>query len=487
MTKERCDRLSRSFEELNLKKELLRSIELLGYKEMTKVQEFSIPNVLEDKDLVVKSQTGSGKTLSYALPICEKIDWDERYPQALIVVPTRELAMQVREEIFNLSRFLRLKVVEVYGKTPYGRQTRELKERCHIVVGTPGRLIDHIERGNLRTNRIKYLVLDEADEMLNMGFLEQVETIIDSLNDERTNLLFSATMPYDIEELSRKYMDQPEYLEIESTSNTMDRIRQIRYNVENEKKIRVLKDLTVVENPDNAIIFCNTRDEVDLVYRELKRNKYSVDKIHGGMEQKKRSEVMEAFKLGEFRYLVATDVAARGIDVEDITHVINYDLPPEEEPYIHRIGRTGRKGKKGIAISLHDNYEEKYIRYIENYTGRMMEIGKIPTREEVNKNVNAFNNKMEKKRDLVVKADKLNEGILKLHINAGKKTKMRAGDIVGAICSIDGVSGDDIGVINIIDISSFVEILNDKGEYVFEQLKNTKIKGRLRNIDKARR
>ncbi len=479
--------MNSSFKELGLKEELLKTIDLLGYKNLTEVQALSIPSILKGQDLVVKSQTGSGKTASFAIPICEKIYWDERYPQALVVVPTRELAIQVREEFFNLGRFLRLKVTEIYGKSPYGRQTRELKERCHIVVGTPGRIIDHIERGNLKTSKIKYLVLDEADEMLNMGFLDQVETIMESLNATRTSLLFSATMPEDIKELSLKYMKDPNYIEIESTNNNFKRIRQARYNIQSKDKLEALKNITVVENPSNAIIFCNTRDEVDLVYRDLKKNKYSVGKIHGGMEQKKRTSVMEEFKLGEFRYLIATDVAARGIDVEDISHVINYDIPKEEEPYIHRIGRTGRKGKEGVALSLHNNYEEKYIRYIENYTKEKIDLLDLPSKLEVNEKINKFKDRMMEEREIFQKADDLNEGILKLHINAGKKTKMRAGDIVGALCSIEGISGEDIGVINIIDISSFVEILNNKGDYVYKELQNTKIKGRIRTVSKARR
>lgn len=478
--------MNKSFKDLSLKEELLKAIDLMGYKELTKVQKESIPHILEGKNLVVKSQTGSGKTAAYSIPICNNIDWDERYPQALIVVPTRELAIQVKEEIFNLGRFLRLKVLDIYGKSPYRRQARDLGERVHIVVGTPGRLIDHIEKGNLKTNKISYLVLDESDEMLNMGFLDQVETIIKALPSERTSLLFSATMPEDIEELSRKYLEDPKYIELESSNTTMDRIEQFRYKVDKSNKLDILKEVLVVENPDNAIVFCNTRDEVDYLYRQLKKEGYSLDKIHGGMYQEERSQVMEDFKMAKFRYLIATDVAARGIDVEDISHVINYDIPAEEESYIHRIGRTGRKGKTGRAISFHDNYEGKYIGYIENYTGRKIKLVDRPDKELVNASVNSFKNKMKTRQELVIKSEKINEGILKLHINAGKKTKMRAGDIVGAICSIEGLDGDDIGVINIIEISSFVEILNNKGEYVLDKLQTTEIKGRLRTVSRAR-
>ncbi|MBU5439844.1 DEAD/DEAH box helicase [Tissierella sp. MSJ-40] len=489
LKKERVDILNKkNFKDYNLSDEILKSVDLLGYKNLTKVQEETLPIILKGKDLVVKSQTGSGKTAAFAVPICESIYWDERSPQALVIVPTRELAMQVREEFFNIGRFKRLKIVEVYGKAPYGRQERELKERAHVVVGTPGRIIDHLERGNLRVDKIKYLVLDESDEMLNMGFLEQVENIIEKLPEERVNLLFSATMPEDIEELSKKYMNNPSYIEIESSSNTLDRIEQVRYNVEGIEKIELLKDITVVENPDNCIIFCNTRDDVNFVYNALMDENYSCDKIHGGMEQRDRTEVMEDFKMGKFRFLVATDVAARGIDVEDITHVINYDIPREVEPYIHRIGRTARKGKTGKAILLHDNYEEKYLKDILEYMGKDIKLVEPLTEEEVEKNNASFRKKMnEEREDIRIKGESLNEGILKLHINAGKKTKMRAGDVVGAICSIDGVNVEDIGIINIIDVSTFVEILNNKGDMVYKALQNTKIKGRVRNISIARR
>ena len=475
------------FEDYNLDKDLLKALDLLGYENLTKVQKETLEYILDSRDLIVKSQTGSGKTAAYAIPICERVYWDERSPQALIVVSTRELAMQVREELFNIARFKRLKVVELYGKAPYGRQERELKERAHIIVGTPGRVIDHIERGNLRREELRYLVLDEADEMLNMGFLDQVETIIKAMPVERTTLLFSATMPQEIESISKEYMKNPKSIEIVSENKTMDRIEQVRYRVDGQDKMDLLKDVTIMENPDNAIIFCNTRDDVDYVYSELKRSRYSCNKIHGGMEQRDRTEVMEDFKLGEFRYLVATDVAARGIDVEDITHVINYDVPREEEPYVHRIGRTGRKDKKGKAIIFHDEYEEKYVNYIIRYTNKYIELLDRPDKNMVEANRDEFYKKMrEKREDISLKTEKLNEDILKLHINAGKKTKMRAGDIVGAICSIDGVGADDIGVINIIDVSSFVEILNGKGEMVLKELKKINIKGRPRNINKAR-
>ncbi len=477
----------RKFSDFDLDESIIKALGLMGYNNLTRVQEETLEDTLSGRDIVVKSQTGSGKTAAFAVPICEKVFWDERSPQALVIVPTRELAMQVREEFFNIGRFKRLKVVEIYGKAPYGRQERELRERAHVVVGTPGRIIDHIERGNLRLDKIKYLVLDEADEMLNMGFLDQVESIMESLPEDRVSFLFSATMPEDIEKISEIYMNKPKHVEIQSTSSNLERISQKRYKVESLNKLELLKDVIIVENPDNCIIFCNTRDEVDKVFESLSSEEYPCDKIHGGMEQRDRTKVMEKFKQGKFRYLIATDVAARGIDVEDITHVINYDIPREVEPYIHRIGRTGRKGKSGVALSFYDDREEVYLEEIISFIARDIIQVERPSKDLIEKNKEEFYEKIGSLREKVVgKGEKLSEGITKLHINAGKKTKMRAGDIVGAICSIEDMTNDDIGVINIIDVSTFVEILNGKGDYVLRELRKKNIKGRPRKVNIAR-
>lgn len=474
------------FKDYELNSELLEAIEILSYKNPTKVQEKVIPTVLEGKDLVVKSQTGSGKTSAFAIPICEKVDWEENKPQALVITPTRELAMQVREDFFNIGRFKRLKVAAVYGRAPFYNQERELKQKTHIVVGTPGRLIDHIEKDTLDTSNIKYLVIDEADEMLNMGFLEQVETIINSLPSNRVTMLFSATLAPDIELLCNNYMNDPDYIEIEDESITVDKIKQERYLVEEENKLEFLKDLTVVENPDSCIIFLNTRDKVDEVYVELKRANYPCDKIHGGMEQRDRTSVMEDFKSGYFRYLVATDVAARGIDIDNITHIINYDIPEERESYVHRIGRTGRKGNDGKAITFYSPREERYLKDIEEYIEKEITLKGRPQKKDVDDMKDEFEEKLKSRPEIKEsKGEKLNEGIMKIHINAGRKTKMRATDIVGTLCNIEGMTADDIGIINILDISTFVEILNNKGEMVLDKLQTTTIKGRLRNVNKA--
>ncbi len=475
-----------NFKDFKLSEEILKAISLLNFANPTKVQEQAIGSILDNKDIIVKSQTGSGKTAAFAIPICELVHWDDNKPQALILTPTRELAIQVKEDIFNIGRFKRLKVAAVYGKAPISNQEKELKQKTHIVVGTPGRTIDHIERGTLDTSNIKYLVIDEADEMLNMGFIEQIETVINSLQSDRVTILLSATMPLDIEDLCEKYMNSPKFVEIEDENKAVDRIVQERYDVEEIDKIKLLKDITIVENPDSCIIFCNTKLMVDEVFSELYRLDYSCEKIHGGMEQRDRLKVMNDFKLGHFRYLIATDVAARGIDVDNISLVINYDIPQDRESYVHRIGRTGRVNKLGKAITFVTGKETKFLKDIEEYIEKEIPLKFRPDKERVRDSIEEFEEKINTAPEIKeTKGAELDREILKLHINAGKKTKMRASDIVGTLCSIEGITKDDIGIINIMDVSTFVEILNNKGELVFEELQHKTIKGRLRKVSKA--
>ena len=475
-----------NFNDYQLSSELLKAIGLLDFTSPTTVQAQVIPAVLRQRDIIVKSQTGSGKTAAYAIPICELVDWEENKPQALILAPTRELAIQVKEDVFNIGRFKRLKVSAVYGKSPLTNQIKELKQKTHVVVGTPGRIIDHLERGTLDTSQIKYLVIDEADKMFNMGFIEQIEIIITSLSKERVTLLLSATMPKDIEALCSKYMKEPIHAEIEEQDSVIDRISQERYTVDRKDKLKLLRDITIVENPDSCIIFCNTKQTVDEVYHELQNLTYTCEKIHGGMEQRDRLRVMNDFKLGSFRYLVATDVAARGIDIDNISLVINYDLPLDSEIYVHRIGRTGRKNKQGRAITFVTQYEDKFLAGIHQYIGKEIPLKERPAPETVNDSKPEFEEKTKAIPEMkATKGAQLSKEIMKLHINSGKKTKMRPVDIVGALCSIQGMTAADIGIINIRDISTFVEILNTKGEFALRELQKTPIKGRLRKVSKA--
>ena len=476
----------KSFEDYQLSEEVKRALSVLKYETPTEVQQEVLPLALEKKDLVVKSQTGSGKTAAYGIPICEMIEWEEKKPQALILTPTRELAAQVREDLTNIGRFKRIKAVALYGKEPFTKQKEELKQKTHVVVGTPGRVLDHIERETLALDQVKFLIIDEADEMLNMGFIDKVEAIIQELSLNRVTMVFSATLPKDVEKLCHEYMKEPIQIEMASSGMTTDTIEHFVIQVKEHEKISLLKDVTVVENPDSCIIFCKTKEHVDTVFTELEESNYSCERLHGGLEQEDRFAVMDGFKMGNFRYLVATDVAARGIDIDNVTHVINFDVPMERESYVHRTGRTGRAGNKGKAITLATPYEEKYLKAIERYIGFMIPAMEAPSEQEVSAGKAAFEEKIHGRR--VVRNNKtarINQDIMKLHFNGGKNKKLRPVDFVGTITKIPGVTADDIGIITIQDHLSYVDILNGKGSLVIQALENTPIKGKKLKVSLA--
>lgn len=476
------------FKDYKLSNEIVLALDHLGYEQPTEVQSKVIPFALAKTDLVVKSQTGSGKTASYAIPICEAIDWLENKPQALVLTPTRELAVQVKEDFTNIGRLKRIKATAVYGKQPIAIQKTELKQKTHVVVGTPGRMMDHIERGTLVLDNIRYLVIDEADEMLNMGFIEQVEAIIKQVPQNRVTMLFSATLPEKVKDLALTYMKTPTDVEIQATGLTANNIEHALYVVEENRKLSVLRDVTIVENPDSCIIFCRTKDRVDTLCEQLTNFGYSCDKIHGGMNQDARLEVMNDFKRGDFRYLIATDVAARGIDVDNITHVVNYDLPLEKESYVHRTGRTGRAGLQGKAITLVTPFEDRFLKEIEDYIGFKIPNRIIPSEAEVHQKKAAFEAKMRMEPTIKkAKSGKLNEQIMKLYFNGGKKKKLRAVDFVGTIAKMEGLTAEDIGIITITDTCTYVEILNNKGPLVLKNMKNTTIKGKLLKVYEAKK
>jgi ATP-dependent RNA helicase DeaD len=476
----------KKFEDYQLSEEVRRALDVLKYDKPTEVQKEVIPKALANHDLVVKSQTGSGKTASFAIPICEMMDWEEKKPQTLILTPTRELAVQVREDITNIGRFKRIKAMAVYGKEPFSKQKEELKQKTHVVVGTPGRTMDHIERGTLELDKIKYLIIDEADEMLNMGFIDEVEGIIKELPENRVTMVFSATLPKDVENLCHQYMKEPIHIEVAATGVTTNTIEHAVIEVKDDDKISLLKDVTLVENPDSCIIFCRTKENVEKVYTELEKNNYSCERLHGGLEQEDRFGVMDGFKMGNFRYLVATDVAARGIDIDNVTLIINYDVPMEKEGYVHRTGRTGRAGNKGKAITLVTPYEGKFLKAIERYIGFEIPAMDAPTQDEVASGKAAFEEKLSGRR--VVRNNKsarINKDITKLHFSGGKKKKLRAVDFVGTISNIPGVSADDIGIITIQDNLSYVDILNGKGSLVLQAMEHTTVKGKKLKVSKA--
>ncbi|MBW7457534.1 DbpA RNA binding domain-containing protein, partial [Paenibacillus sepulcri] len=355
-----------------------------------------------------------------------------------------------------------------------------------VIVGTPGRVLDHIQRGTLVLDRLACLVIDEADEMLNMGFIEQVEAIIQALPGSRVTMLFSATLPRDVESLCQKYMNNPVHIELEAAGVTTDQIQHSLIEVKDADKWPLLQAVTIVENPDSCMIFCRTKEQVDQLFIRMAALDYSCDKIHGGLEQEVRFEVMNAFRRGQFRYLIATDVAARGIDIDNISLVINYDLPMEKESYVHRTGRTGRAGKQGKAITFATPHEGKFLADIERYIGFAIPVMKAPSREQVALREPAFEAKSHARTTLKKdKNEQINAGIMKLNFNGGKKKKLRAVDFVGTIARIEGVTAEDIGIITIQDNVSYVDILNGKGPLVLEVMQTTNIKGKLLKVRKA--
>lgn len=477
-----------SFRDYVLSADIIKALDHLGYKHPTEVQREAIPAVLRQRDVVVKSQTGSGKTAAFGIPLCELSEWEENKPQALILTPTRELAAQVKEDLTNIGRYKRIKAAAVYGKSSFERQKTELKQKCHVVVGTPGRILDHIEKGTLPLEKLKYLVIDEADEMLNMGFIDQVETIIRHLPKERLTMLFSATFPEDVEHLSDQYMNNPLNIEIKASGMTTADIEHVLIIVNENNKLSLLRDILIAENPDSCIMFCRTQEHVNDLHQRLARLDYPCAKIHGGMVQEERFDVMKRFRRGAFRYLVATDVAARGIDIENMTHVINYDLPLDKESYVHRTGRTGRAGSRGKAITFAGPHEKNRVAEIEDYIGFAIPVIEAPSKGEIARQKEAFQKKIHKKpEEKTDKSEQLNKGIMKLYFNGGKKKKLRAVDFVGTIAKIDGVSADDIGIITVEEQGSFVEILNGKGPIVLNAMKKTTVKGKLLKVHIARK
>ena len=479
--------IKKDFSQFGLSEETLKALKKLGYEKPTGVQEKVIPAVLENNDVIVKSRTGSGKTASFAIPICERIEIETKNPQVLVLTPTRELAVQVREDFAHIGRFKHIRCAAVFGKQPMELQKRELRQRVHVVVGTPGRTLDHIERENLILEDIKYLVIDEADKMLDMGFIDQVEAIIRLLHRNRNTMLFSATMPEEIEKICSRYMVEPIKIEVVAKVPATKKIKQYCLEVEEDEKQELLLKLIYTEQPESCIVFCNTREKVDSVLDFMKRHRYYCEGLHGGMEQTRRLHIVQNFKKGEFHFLVATDVAARGLHIDDVSHVINYDFPIESESYVHRIGRTGRVENEGVAITFVTPKGARYLSELEEYLQYTIEKKEHPTPEEVQKGRAEYEDKIKSKPKLKTnKVERLNREITRLRINAGKKQKMRAGDILGAISNIQGASADDIGIIDVQDTCSYVEIFGRNSDLIFRALQDTKIKGKVHTVRKVR-
>ena len=370
------------FTDLPLSQDILLAVEKAGFETPSPIQEMTIPLALEGKDVIGQAQTGTGKTAAFGLPTLNKISVDNPAIQALVIAPTRELAVQSQEELFRFGREKGVKVRSVYGGSSIEKQIKALKSGAHIVVGTPGRLLDLIKRKALRLNKLETLILDEADEMLNMGFLEDIEAIIANVPEDRQTLLFSATMPDAIRRIGVKFMKDPEHVKIASKELTTDLIDQYYVRVKEQEKFDTMTRLMDVEQPELSIVFGRTKRRVDELTRGLKLRGYRAEGIHGDLDQGKRLRVLRDFKNDNLDILVATDVAARGLDISGVTHVYNYDIPQDPESYVHRIGRTGRAGKTGQSITFVSPNEMGYLAIIEELTKKRMSGMRPPTAQE---------------------------------------------------------------------------------------------------------
>jgi ATP-dependent RNA helicase DeaD len=372
------------FGELGLRPELIVALERLGYEEPTPIQRETIPPLLAGRDLIGQAATGTGKTAAFALPILHQLPAGgaRSAPTALVLVPTRELAVQVSEAMYKYGRDLDAHVLPIYGGQPIGRQLHALRDGVHVVVATPGRALDHINRGTLDLTAVRIVVLDEADEMLDMGFADEIEAILDATPTTRQTVLFSATMPPRINAIAKKYLRDPLKIQIGLGQNSLahtPRIRQCAYVVQRAHKPAALGRILDVEMPAAAIVFCRTRDEVDQLTETMNGRGYRAEALHGGMSQEQRDRVMLRVRNGTAELLMATDVAARGLDIDSLTHVVNYDVPAAPEAYVHRIGRVGRAGREGVAITLAEPREQRLLANIERLTKRKIAIEKVPS------------------------------------------------------------------------------------------------------------
>lgn len=528
--------MSEEFAALGLRPELLKALGDLGYEETTPIQAASIPALMAGRDLLGQAATGTGKTAAFALPILHRLPThrNNAEPIALILVPTRELAVQVAEAMNRYGRAINVRVLPIYGGQPIGRQLRELQRGVDVVVATPGRALDHIGRGTLRLASIETVVLDEADEMLDMGFADDIEAILSEANTERQTVLFSATLPPRVSSLIKKYLQDPLTIRIEreaTRAGETPKVRQTAYIVQRAHKLAALGRILDVEAPDAAIVFCRTRTEVDQLAEALNARGYRAEALHGGMSQDQRDRVMHRLRSGTAELLLATDVAARGLDVDVLTHVINYDVPSAPESYVHRIGRVGRAGREGVAITLVEPREHRLLKNIEHLSRHKIDISKVPTVAELRarrlditkaaireailaENFEEFRvviDSLSDEFDIVdvamaaaqlVHGEETEEAEIpsgpsprvqkgtgpttKIFVGGGRLNKIGAQDLVGAITGETGLRGHQIGEIQIADRFSLVEVPKDAAQHVISALRNTTIKGKKLKIRRDR-
>ena len=523
-----------NLEEDIIDKRIVRAVKEMGFKQFSPIQEQSIPEILKGKDVIGQAQTGTGKTAAFGIPLLQMIDLEVKGTQALVLCPTRELAMQAAEEIRKFAKYMSgIRVLAVYGGQEIYKQIKALKGNVQIIVGTPGRVMDHMRRHTIKLDNLQMVVLDEADEMLNMGFREDMEQILSQIKQEHQTVLFSATMPKAILDITGQFQDHPILIKTVKKELTVQAIKQCYYQVRKEDKKEATARLLEYYAPKRTLVFCNTKRQVDELISELKGRGYFADGIHGDMKQAQRDRVMADFRSGKTEILIATDVAARGIDVDDVDVVFNYDLPQDEEYYVHRIGRTGRAGREGVALSFVSGKEAYKLKDIERYCKTKIKAKPIPSMDDVkNTKLEAiFSNIKETIEagglsDMVEAVeDRLNmedytcldvaaallkmvvgdsledreeleqvhydldadrRGMVRLFINVGKKDKIKPANILGAITGESGIPGKLVGSIDMLDNYTFVEVPSKYADAVLLAMENVTIKGRKISMEKAK-
>ena len=523
------------FEEMGLSEEIQKAVRYMGFEEASPIQAKAIPAMISGIDLIGQAQTGTGKTAAFGIPILEKVDPKLKKLQAIVLCPTRELAIQVADEIRNLSRYMHgIKVLPIYGGQDIVKQIRSLKSGTQIVIGTPGRVMDHMRRKTMKLDFVHTVVLDEADEMLNMGFREDIEFVLSGVPEERQTVLFSATMPKPIMEITKKFQNNAKVIKVTKKELTVPNIEQYYYDVKPKKKEEVLSRLLDIYSPRLSVVFCNTKKQVDLLVNALLGRGYFAAGLHGDMKQEQRDRVMQGFRTGKTEILVATDVAARGIDVDEVEAVFNYDLPQDDEYYVHRIGRTGRAGREGRAFSFVSGKEVYKLKEIQRYCKTKIYAQKVPSlndvantkmenilddvervieQEDLDMMINAIeervNNSEFTAMDMAAAFLKIccgmtednknteendwefgdtgagEDGMVRLFINIGKKQRVRPVDILGAIAGESGMDGKLIGTIDMYDKYTFVEVPREYAREVLNAMKNVKIKGKTVAVEPA--
>lgn len=447
-----------TFDQVGLTSALLETLESLNYTHMTPIQALSLPAILNQRDVIGQGKTGSGKTAAFGLGVLSNLNVKRFRVQSLVLCPTRELADQVAKEIRTLGRSIHnIKVLTLCGGMPMGPQIGSLEHGAHILVGTPGRILDHLEKGRINLEELNTLVLDEADRMLEMGFQDALDAIIEAAPKQRQTLLFSATFPEKIEQIAQRIMQSPEMIKVESTHDTSS-IAQYFYNVEgSEARDEALANLLLTHQPESAVVFCNTKKEVQNVADELHHKGFSVIDLHGDLEQRERDQALVQFANKSVSILVATDVAARGLDVDNLDAVFNFELSRDPEVHVHRIGRTGRAGSKGLAFSFFGEKDGLRVARIEEY----LDMDVVPATLPAKSTQQPYQAKM-----------------VTINIDGGKKQKVRAGDILGCLTGKNGITGAQVGKIHLFPMRAYVAVEKSVAKKALQTISNGKMKGR---------